>query len=321
MTVDTTGAERGFLITQTQLAERCRMVSMGAAILLIFVGGVALIGWAADAALPNTTWHSLVAMRANTAIAFIITGLSLLLLRQKWSRRIMFSAAASILAFFVMALGLLTLMEYLFNLHLGIDQLLFKDISGSVPAPYGTRMPPMPALNFFMLGICLLSLQSPRGFSIAQWLVMLPLGLSTLALAGYLLGAHQANSTTTLLSGIALTPILAFLLAGIGIFLSRPEWGIASHFSSDGADGVLVRYFIPAIFVSGIIIGIIVHYLHEMGFYDHGFEIAFFVVMVIGTLAIMILVIAKYLNSINELRAEAEIRNGIADNAIMAANA
>lgn len=66
----------------------------------------------------------LVTMKPNTALAFVLAGVSLWLLRREEAdqraRRI-----AGACAFLVALVGLLTLGEYLAGWNLGIDQLLF----------------------------------------------------------------------------------------------------------------------------------------------------------------------------------------------------
>jgi len=80
-------------------------------------------------------------MKANTALGFVLAGLSLMLLArpnpslkaQRLSQ--MFAAVTALI-------GFLTVCEYIFSVNLGIDQMLFRESANAVGTLSPGRMAP-----------------------------------------------------------------------------------------------------------------------------------------------------------------------------------
>src|SRR6185295_1869655 len=111
---------------------------------------------------------SLTTMKANTALAFILAGVSLWVLQKEHTsqRAILIGQAC---AAFVALTGMLTLSEYVLDLDLGLDQLLLKESSGTVGTSHPGRMSPVTALNFVLVGCALLLLKTHRGILPGQY--------------------------------------------------------------------------------------------------------------------------------------------------------
>ncbi len=110
-------------------------ISFLAAIIVMAIGALVLLGWAAGIVVLKSLLPSMVAMKANTAICFILMGLALLLLRRQGdtgSRRWVATAAAGL----ALLISLLVIAEYLFGWNPGIDQLLFREPAGMLGTPY-----------------------------------------------------------------------------------------------------------------------------------------------------------------------------------------
>ena len=75
-------------------------------------------------------------------------------------------------AAFVALAGILTLSEYVLDLDLGLDQLLFKESSGAVRTSHLGRMSPVTAVNFGLVGCALLLLETTRGILPGQYLAI-----------------------------------------------------------------------------------------------------------------------------------------------------
>src|SRR5262249_22810812 len=124
------------------------------------------------------------AMQANTAVAFVAGGVSLLLSQRGEGRA---RAAAGLLAALVFLLALLTLVEDATRYDLRIDQLLFRELPGLDAAGVPRRMGPNTALAFALLGSALLLLRERRhGDPSAQLLALLANLVAGLAALGYL---------------------------------------------------------------------------------------------------------------------------------------
>jgi hypothetical protein len=90
-------------------------------------------------------------MKANTAMGLLLCGGALAFLSgKKVAGSIRLST--TVIAIAVIALGTLTLCEYLFGLEFGIDQLLFRDGAGTVGTSQSGRMSPATAFCFVLTG-------------------------------------------------------------------------------------------------------------------------------------------------------------------------
>lgn len=125
-------------------------------------GVLVLIGWAFDIPGLKSLNPGWVAMKANTALGFILLGAALLAAEaDEADAGGGFSVAARFCALAAGLLGFLTLLQYLTGVGLGIDQLLFVEAPGTIPAAHLGRMAPNSALCFILLGAAL-SLQSAK---------------------------------------------------------------------------------------------------------------------------------------------------------------
>jgi PAS domain S-box-containing protein len=237
--------------SHTPAASSACGIASAAGLAVMVIGALVLFGWA----LGNETIKSVVpgwaVMKPNTALAFVLAGGALCLLRGKGQGTAK-RAAASVGAIMVVVIGLLTLAEYLSHFECGIDEWLFRE----TPAEnlwFPGRMAPASALNFVMLGTALLLLDRGR----VQWVLALALaaGLTaSLALAGYLYGVeflYGLGGTTEM----AFHTALAFLLLAVGVAVACVDEGLMAMLRSNNAAGVLVRRMLPAAFFVPIILG------------------------------------------------------------------
>ena len=170
------------------LEIRFSVISLICACITILFGALVLLGWFFQV-LQLVQLTPLAFIQANTAACFLISGLALLLLDRSHLHSV------RILSFIVLAFGLLTLCEYLFNISLGIDELLFKDfiLSG---ASHPNRMAPNTALSFSLLATALYTatylLRSNKGNLTTATLSALVFVLASVALSGFMVGLEEA---------------------------------------------------------------------------------------------------------------------------------
>ena len=160
----------------------------GAAVALL--GALILVAW-------QLHWHTilqaspvLVTMKYNTAVCLILCGGGLALLTTRYARITYIPAGLTAMV------ALLTLMEYLVPLRLGIDELLFKDyIFDATDSP--GRMAPLTAGCFAFFSVALLAAAAPAPHRWRVALVgMLACMIATIALValfGYLLDIQAAT--------------------------------------------------------------------------------------------------------------------------------
>ncbi len=120
-------------------------------------------------------------------------------------------------AIFLLALGLVTLAEYLFGLYLQIDSLFMADTYGSVTSP--TRMAPMSVVCFLILGVLIILRRwRPHTQHLIQFFSVCLLGISGLAILGCL---YYPESIWLLPPYSSMAPLTAtlFILLAFGILI------------------------------------------------------------------------------------------------------
>ncbi|HEX3013234.1 MAG TPA: hypothetical protein VHO92_03030, partial [Methanobacterium sp.] len=100
-------------------------------IVILIIGVIIFIGWAFNIPLLKSPNPGFPTIKFNSALCFILIGASLWLQQTKRiSKRNRY--IAQILAVIVLIIGLIALIEHLFNFNLGIDQILFTEPSGAL---------------------------------------------------------------------------------------------------------------------------------------------------------------------------------------------
>ena len=261
-----------------------RDVSRVASGIVIAVGFLVLISALFDSSAPNILAR-LAAMQANTALAFVLSGISLWLGSTQTENRQVDRIAKGCAALIVL-IGVLTLSEYIFNQDFGIDQLFFTDAQ-SPESAYPGRMSPFAALNFSLLGVALFLLDRHQYRWPVQVLSITALLISVLALLGYAYGVSALYQFFPY-SSISIYTMLAFSILCVGILFARPEQGLMEIFSSDTLGGVLARRLVPAALVLPFFLGWLLLIGQRMGMYDSTFRLVLYTLFIVIAYTILI---------------------------------
>jgi signal transduction histidine kinase len=133
----------------TPLNQRSSALCAGASAAL--VGCIVLLGWALDIAALKSVLPGWVSMKPNTAVAFILTGITLLASSTNGTQpSTLLSSLSRFCALFAGLIGLLSLCEYAFGWNPGFDQWLFPEPAGTVGTSHPGRMAPDTALCFVL---------------------------------------------------------------------------------------------------------------------------------------------------------------------------
>jgi diguanylate cyclase (GGDEF)-like protein/PAS domain S-box-containing protein len=217
------------------------MLTAIAGLILMLLGLSVMVGWHTHNTLLIQIDPHYVPMQYNTAVAFMLSGLSMMM--------ITFGALrlASACGIVVALLGALTLIEYLCGLDFAIDQRLITPYT-TVMTSYPGRMAPNSALCFTLAGIAFLLpglASGHRNTPIAIGVLgALVLGLSLVALSGYAMGIETAFGWGAL-TRMAIHTALGFNILGIGLLTlawqeaSRHESGLLHYFSAPIAISIL----------------------------------------------------------------------------------
>ncbi len=269
-------------------------LGMAFGIFTLFMGVMVLLGWIFDIQILKSVMPGFVSMKANTAIGFILSGMSLALMA--WS-----SPAASVRwlaragAIAVALLGFLTLCQYGFGLNFGIDQFFFHEPSGTVGTFSPGRMAFTTALNFLVFGCALLFADSHRGIVTAQRLVLFTGLMGLLPCLGYLYGA-------TALIGIgrytqmAIHTAMLFIVLSVGILLLRPINNLILMAFSNTRGGWLLRHLAPFIIGLPMILGWLRIAGERADYFDGPLGTALMMIILMSLLLGMLLWTAQMLN-------------------------
>lgn len=253
---------------------------------VVFIGLLVLIGWRSDITVLKGILPGLATMKANTAISFVLSGLSLWLLGRRNSS-LPVNLVARFLALATVLIGLLTLMEYLFGWDPGIDLLLFREAQGAEEMPYPGRMSPVTAANFILAGLALLFLDNRHYVWPSQLMSSVAVLTSFLALAGYLYKVKSLYAIASY-SSMALHTAILFLVLAFSILLVRPGQGLMAVISSDSMGGMLARRLLPIAAIVPLAAGYLRLIGQQAGFYDTEFGLSLMVVFSTAILVILI---------------------------------
>jgi PAS domain S-box-containing protein len=243
---------------------------------VMLIGALVLVGWILDIAILKSVISGFDTMKANTALAFVLSGLSLWLLQRSTTENASLALnSARLCAALVALIGLLTLSQYLFGWNLGIDELLIRESRPAIGTLSPGRMAPAVALNFFLLGLALLFLGIGRGHSLIQWLTLLALLISGLALLGYVYGVDLFYKFASY-SSVAFHTAITFILLGAGIIYAQGERGLMQIIMSRSAGGLLVRRMLPVAIGAPFIMGWLRLMGERAGLYDTAFGVSIF---------------------------------------------
>jgi len=220
-----------------------------------FVGIVVLIGWQfripfLKAPFPATTSTF---MAPNTALCFILLGLSLWLQRRKGGG-VRSSFLGKACAAFVFVFGSLTLLEHMTSLDLGIDRLFFAHrlSDWTLVGPPG-RFAWSTALAFVPLALALLLLDRKWKEQPLSEILALAAGLvAFFGLIGYWYGIPYLSGVTvgsTFVLRMALHTAITFLALSTGVFFARTEDGVAALLLSRDISGAIARRLLVTIVI------------------------------------------------------------------------
>jgi signal transduction histidine kinase/CheY-like chemotaxis protein/HPt (histidine-containing phosphotransfer) domain-containing protein len=182
-----------------------------AAAFSLLLGIIVLFGWYTHNVALIQVNPAFVPMQYNTALGFFICGIGL------YAVCFNFTRTGIVCGALVLAIGGITLLEYIFGLNLFLDQ-LFMEHYVTTKTSHPGRMAPNTALCFSLSGITLL-ITTLRNISHKPLLVSifgaLVLGLGLLALIGYFIHIEEIYGWGKL-TKMAIHTAVGFIVLGIG---------------------------------------------------------------------------------------------------------
>jgi PAS domain S-box-containing protein len=276
----------------------------------MLTGSVVMAGWLLGSERLKSLFPSMVSMKANTAAGFILCGASLWLFhRARGSSAVTGRRTgdrmSAVLAAIVVAIGVLTGVEWISGRSLGIDRLLFPEPPATTETTVPGRMAPATALNFVLTGAALLLLRLRKGARLVPLATLPVIFTSFLAVLSY---AYETRMLRSLggWTPMALHTALAFLVLTAGIVAACPDCALAKLLLSRTAGGWLARRLLPASFATPFVLGWIRLRLQHAGLYETETGVALFVIGVVSILSAVIWLSARMLDRAETAREESE---------------
>jgi PAS domain S-box-containing protein len=275
-----------------------------ASAIAILVGCLVLLGWSLDIAFLKSVIPKAATMKANTAVGFILAGISLGLQTRKGQSTLTTTLAQGC-AIAVCIIGLLNLFQYLFNWNLGIDELLFRDVPISPNTAYPGRMGCNTALNFALIGLALWlngqklnKERKRRSYYVTQNATLIVAAIALLALIGYGYNVQSFYQLIFYSSSMAIHTALTFLVLCIGILSLQRNHGWLQIVTSNSLGGIVARQLIPAAFGLPLVLGWLIRQGQLAGWYDPNFGLS---LMVMSLVVILLGLIGRSAGIINKI--------------------
>ncbi len=275
-------------------------------VLAFAIGFIVLIGWIFNIMSLKSLQPSFVSMKANTAIAIMLAGMSLWFIhyhRKTLFHELIFSFCAAL----VTAIGLLSLIEYIGSWNFGIDQLLFTEPIGTVGTYFPGRMAINTAFCFSCLGTALLLMRS-RSITIivlSQLLSAIAALVTITALIGYFYNINEFYGYVNF-TKMALHTAFILLILSTAVICAIPDHGIMIAISGNDFSGFLLRRLLPAAIVIPILIGWLRLEGERHEFFGSSFGVLMVAVVYIILFILLIWKVARSLNRFDLERSHAE---------------
>ncbi|HEX2570944.1 MAG TPA: response regulator [Polyangia bacterium] len=226
----------------------------------ILGGASVLLGWARDIESLGHVFPGQTSMGPTGALTFMLAGTALWLPPEAPARAT--RLARRVLAFLVLAMGLVRLFGYLLRWDVGISHLL------AIPSA-GQPIALNSAIGFILvgLGLVLVDHETPRQFRPAQPLAAAVLALSWLAIVGYIFNATSIYGSAAHIP-MAFSTAVIFAVLGLGILCVRPDRGLFAIFTRDSMAGQAARRLAPAFFIAPLLVGWLRLMGEKAGYYE-----------------------------------------------------
>ncbi|MBF0541339.1 MAG: PAS domain S-box protein [Nitrospirae bacterium] len=235
-------------------------ISEIASIIVFSTGLIALVVWILRFFYSQTLCCKYEMMRVNAAIAFILTGISLWSLQTKRHKM----KLSFICAFFTFLIGFLTVIEYVFNINLGLEIFMWRG-ENYLNGVYNNRIAFSTALNFMLIGtsLMLVDIKTKKMFTISQLFIAFTGIITILSLEGYIYNVSSLYAVHDSIT-MPMDALFTFFIVFVGMLLVRPDKGFMKTVTSDTIGGLITRRMlitvisIPTVF--DIIGGLGVHF-------------------------------------------------------------
>jgi len=225
----------------TKISSRLIAGLIGAVV--IFISLLVMMGWCFDIAILKTLLPGYITMKFNTALALLCFGIVQVILASTQEKS--WRQTSFVLLIFGTSISVLTLAQYIFELDLGIDELLYADTEGIGKTYPPGRLAPVTAINFILLGLSvyLAFFKKSRLYKLSQIILVATAVISFQALISYILSMQLSFQVATH-PRMAIHTAASFVLLGTGFLFLQLTRGYLLVLVSSTAAGASARKLI-----------------------------------------------------------------------------
>lgn len=307
MSASAIGASEDVTEDVTKVIMSTSRLARWLSVAVVLAGAVALVSRAmgVDFGL-SPDWAT---MKANSALGLLVAGVALGALTWQGAGRVS-RWVPNIAGVFLLLLGAATLSQDLFGWNLRIDELVLRDLPLAPRTGAPGRMAPSVAIGFMLVGPALLLLNQRRlrSITVAQWLSLVVLVITLLALIGYAYGApgfYQIPSSPRY-TAMRLYTALSFALLGLGLLACHPQVGPVALLTQRSLGGRLARGLLPLGIGLPFVLGALHAWVDRTGIYSPTYVTALFAVIYILLFATLIASYARRMGHTDEARQHAQ---------------
>ncbi len=278
-----------------------RLLPLISAYVVIVIALLVLAGWIFDIVVFKSVRPDYVSMKANTAMGFIFGGMALWSLAKQNEGR-WFLLYSRIFSSLLLFLVIITLVQYVLGMDVGIDNILFAD-DPHAPGTYTPgRMAYETSIAFIITGVSLILAGRDKisCVVVSQISAFFIFIAGVLPLSGYVFGAEAFYGYGDY-THVALHTAVAFMIFSLGIMTIKPRSGLLSVLTGSGTGSYVARRILPVIVLTPIVLVWLWLITYRMGWEWLSGDISvFFTIM----LAVMVIITWRIADSINRLETE-----------------
>ncbi len=269
---------------------------------ILLVGFIVLIGWVLDVSLLKSISPDWISMKVNTAICFLLAGI--ILIRLNLQKRKSIFTLTNALSFIILIIGLISLLEFVFNFNAGIDEFFFKDDTIIQGTAQPGRMAPGTAMCFILFSLSfIIAGTNPGSQVIFQCLSLIPGAIALFAMVSYLFGVKQLTGISENTAMAFHTSLSLFFIMPACLFL-RPDKGIMKLITGNTSGGKLFRNLFPLLIFIIVVIGWIHFKVEFTGIFDNRLTISVYVLSIIIAFAVILYYNARIITKSEEERSQ-----------------
>lgn len=279
-----------------------RQYIRSAAILGMVAGILVMAGWLFHVSMLTRVAQHYTSMKFNTAFCFLLAGLALLFYcNENRVSRALYRVACVL----IVCTGLFTVLQDIFAINLGIDELFIRDTE--MLSPHPGRMAALSSSCFILLGLSFFFLCSKNQLmqNIVQYMLHLVTLIALSAIVGYIYHEplfYQMNFQ----SPVSLYTALVLFVMTIVAALVHPTLGIAGLLTGDRIGNLIARQLFPASALLLVLLGAFSIELEWKRVVSVEFGTALLVLTTLVAILVLIYFISRSLNRIDRKRSDAE---------------